>query len=159
MKRFFPLRMAVRETRGSRGRLALYMVAITAGVASLVAIGSFRTNVTDSVRDQARTVLGADLAIRHRSEFPDTITALVSKAALGDPTRLKLLLALGEAELCVCDLAAAAGASPSGVSHHLRLLRALRLVRSRRDGRMIYYRLDDEHVGDLLRTALAHQEH
>ena len=82
MKRFFPLRMAVRETRGSRGRLALYMVAITAGVASLVAIGSFRTNVTDSVRNQARTVLGADLELRHRSEFPDTITALVDSMAV-----------------------------------------------------------------------------
>lgn len=79
--------------------------------------------------------------------------------ACADPTRLKLLLALAEDELCVCDLAATAGASPSGVSHHLRLLRTLRLVRSRRDGRMAYYRLDDEHVLDLLRTTLAHLEH
>jgi len=81
MKRFFPLRMAVRETRGSRGRLSLYMVAITAGVASLVAIGSFRSNVTDSVRNQARTVFGADLELRHRNVFPDTITALVDSLA------------------------------------------------------------------------------
>lgn len=81
MRRFFPLRMAVRETRGSRGRLSLYMVAITAGVASLVAIGSFRTNVTDSVRNQARTVLGADLELRGRAAFPDTITALVDSVA------------------------------------------------------------------------------
>jgi putative ABC transport system permease protein len=81
MKPFFPLRMAYRETRGSRGRLSLYMVAITAGVASLVAIGSFRSNVTDSVRNQARTVLGADLELRARNEFPDTIATLVDSLA------------------------------------------------------------------------------
>lgn len=74
-------------------------------------------------------------------------------------TRLRLLLALAEEELCVCDLAATVNASPSGVSHHLRLLRALRLVQSRRDGRMIYYRLDDEHVRDLLHLARVHAEH
>ena len=74
-------------------------------------------------------------------------------------TRLKLLLALAEEELCVCDLAATVDASPSGVSHHLGMLRALRLVQSRRDGRMIYYRLDDEHVRDLLRLVRVHAEH
>jgi len=74
-------------------------------------------------------------------------------------TRLRLLLALAEEELCVCDLSATVNASPSGVSHHLQLLRALRLVRSRRDGRMIYYRLDDEHVRDLLHLARVHAEH
>jgi DNA-binding transcriptional ArsR family regulator len=79
--------------------------------------------------------------------------------ACGDPTRLRLLLALAREELCVCDLAETVGASPSGVSHHLRLLRAMRLVRSRREGRMVYYRLDDDHVGLLLETALAHAEH
>jgi DNA-binding transcriptional ArsR family regulator len=74
-------------------------------------------------------------------------------------TRLRLLLALAEEELCVCDLAATVNASPSGVSHHLSMLRALRLVQSRRDGRMIYYRLDDEHVRDLLHLARVHAEH
>jgi DNA-binding transcriptional ArsR family regulator len=74
-------------------------------------------------------------------------------------TRLLLLLALAEAELCVCDLAATVDASPSGVSHHLSMLRALRLVQARRDGRMIYYRLDDEHVRDLLSLARVHAEH
>ena len=79
--------------------------------------------------------------------------------ACSSGTRLRLLLALAEEELCVCDLAATVNASPSGVSHHLRLLRALRLVRKRREGRMIYYRLDDEHVRDLLHLARAHAEH
>jgi DNA-binding transcriptional ArsR family regulator len=79
--------------------------------------------------------------------------------ACADPTRLKLLLALSRDEMCVCDLAATVDASPSGVSHHLRLLRTLRLARSRRDGRMVYYRLDDDHVKGLLDVALAHLAH
>ncbi len=69
--------MALRETRGSRARLTLYMAAIAAGVASLVAIGSFRENVTRTVRSQARTVLGADLEVRHRNDFPDTIVSVL----------------------------------------------------------------------------------
>ena len=70
--------------------------------------------------------------------------------ALGDPTRVRLLTALAQAELCVCDLAALAGISESATSHQLRLLRSLRLVRTRRDGRMVYYRLDDDHIVKLL---------
>jgi DNA-binding transcriptional ArsR family regulator len=79
--------------------------------------------------------------------------------ACSDPTRLRILLALAAEELCVCDVAATVAASASGVSHHLRLLRALRLVRSRREGRMVFYRLDDQHVKDLLAVALEHIEH
>src|SRR5687767_4645714 len=67
-------------------------------------------------------------------------------AALGDPTRLRIVAALAAHELCVCDLAAAVGQTESAVSHHLRLLRELGLVQSRRDGRLVYYTLDDEHV-------------
>lgn len=76
--------------------------------------------------------------------------------ALGDPTRLRLLSALGGGELCVCDLASLAGISESATSHQLRLLRALRLVRARRDGRLVFYRLDDEHVSDLVTQGLQH---
>ncbi len=79
--------------------------------------------------------------------------------ACSDPTRLRILLALATEELCVCDVATTVAASASGVSHHLRLLRALRLVRARREGRMVFYRLDDEHVRDLLAVALEHLEH
>src|ERR1700743_558170 len=62
---------------------------------------------------------------------------------LADPGRLRVLVALLEGEMCVCDLAAAAGASESAASHHLRLLRAHRVVQVRRSGRMAYYRLAD----------------
>jgi ArsR family transcriptional regulator, lead/cadmium/zinc/bismuth-responsive transcriptional repressor len=79
---------------------------------------------------------------------------------LGDPSRLRLLAALLEGgELCVCDLAAAAGMSESAVSHALRLLRAHRVVTVTRRGRMAYYRLDDAHVRMLLDLGLAHTQH
>jgi ArsR family transcriptional regulator, lead/cadmium/zinc/bismuth-responsive transcriptional repressor len=78
---------------------------------------------------------------------------------LSDPGRLKLLLALLDGELCVCDLAAVTGLSESATSHALRLLRAHRVVTARRNGRMAYYRLADAHVRMLLDLAVAHTEH
>jgi ArsR family transcriptional regulator len=77
---------------------------------------------------------------------------------LADPNRLRLLLALAREELCVCDLAELIGSSASAVSHQLRLLRTARLVQYRREGKMVYYRLDDEHVERLLREGLIHAE-
>ncbi len=77
---------------------------------------------------------------------------------LGDPTRVRLLDALSRAELCVCDLATLLGASQSAVSHQLRLLRGMRIVRQRRAGRMVFYRLDDRHIVTLFRQALRHAE-
>ncbi len=75
---------------------------------------------------------------------------------LGDPTRVRMLDALSRSELCVGDLAARLGVSESAVSHQLRLLRNTRIVRARRDGRMIFYALDDEHVLALFRQGLRH---
>jgi ArsR family transcriptional regulator len=80
-------------------------------------------------------------------------------AALADPTRLRIVAALAGRELCVCDLAAAVCQSESAVSHHLRLLRSLGVVRSRRDGRLVYYALDDDHVAALYGQALVHVAH
>jgi DNA-binding transcriptional ArsR family regulator len=77
---------------------------------------------------------------------------------LGDPTRVKILDALSAGELCVCDIAALAGISESAVSHQLRLLRGMRLVRPRRAGRLVYYTVDDQHIIELLRQALTHVE-
>jgi DNA-binding transcriptional ArsR family regulator len=65
-------------------------------------------------------------------------------------------MALRSSEMCVCDLAAFTGLSESAVSHQLRRLKDLALVKSRRDGQVIYYALDDEHVSDLLVVGLAH---
>ena len=79
--------------------------------------------------------------------------------ALSDPSRVRIVSLLAEAELCVCDLAAALDMSQSAVSHQLRTLRDLRLVRWRREGRQIFYTLDDEHVADLFRMGLDHVSH
>ena len=78
---------------------------------------------------------------------------------LADPGRLRVLVAMLEGEMCVCDLAAVAHVSESAVSHHLRLLRAHRVVHVRRTGRMAYYRLADAHVRMLLDVALTHIGH
>ncbi|NLJ59914.1 MAG: winged helix-turn-helix transcriptional regulator [Firmicutes bacterium] len=75
---------------------------------------------------------------------------------LGDETRTKLIYLLSLEELCVCDLAEVLGISVPAVSHHLRLLRAMRLVKHRRDGRSVYYSLDDHHIIALIRQAKEH---
>jgi DNA-binding transcriptional ArsR family regulator len=76
---------------------------------------------------------------------------------LGDAKRVRILYALLEAgELCVCDIAAAAEVSETTVSQAMRLLRTAGIVRNRRDGRMIYYRLDDAHVRLLLDVSKEH---
>jgi DNA-binding transcriptional ArsR family regulator len=80
-------------------------------------------------------------------------------AALSDPTRVRLISALSKRELCVCDLAAVLGMTQSAVSHQLRVLRNLNLVRYRKEGRVVYYALDDEHVQDLFERGLAHITH
>lgn len=96
-------------------------------------------------------------AVRSALPDEDTVGALSEIfKALGDPTRLRLLTALGQAELCVCDLAALVGISESAASHQLRVLRTLRLVRPRRVGRMVFYRLDDDHIVGLLGQGLEH---
>ncbi|BAZ46920.1 zinc-responsive repressor ZiaR (plasmid) [Chondrocystis sp. NIES-4102] len=76
--------------------------------------------------------------------------------AMADPHRLKLLSALAKAELCVCDLAAVVKMSESAVSHQLRLLRNLRLVKHRREGRNVYYSLADAHIANLYREVAEH---
>jgi DNA-binding transcriptional ArsR family regulator len=78
--------------------------------------------------------------------------------ALGDPTRVRILDALSRAELCVCDIATLLSLGESAVSHQLRLLRSLRLVRSRRAGRMVFYALDDAHIVRLFAQGLEHVE-
>ncbi len=77
-------------------------------------------------------------------------------AALSDPTRVRLVSALGGGELCVCDIAATLGMSQSAISHQLRLLRTLQLVKNRRDGRIVYYSLADDHVAQLLAQGMNH---
>ena len=94
-----------------------------------------------------------------RQSLPDTSTLVRMSeifGALGDPTRLRLLVALRHQPLCVHELSQVLGVSESAVSHQLRMLRILRLVTSRRDGKRVYYSLDDAHVDHLIEEGLKH---
>jgi DNA-binding transcriptional ArsR family regulator len=103
----------------------------------------------DGVRQARAAVPSADAA--------SDLAALFG--ALGDPTRVRLLAALAAGPLCVCDLAAVLGMTQSAVSHQLRLLRALGLVRARREGKLVWYTLDDDHVRVLLAVGAEHIGH
>ena len=89
------------------------------------------------------------------SEYELDRLALTYKV-MGDPSRLKIVMALRNVEMCMCDLAAFLGLTESAVSHQLRRLKDLSLVKKRRDGQVIYYALDDEHVSELLNIGLTH---
>jgi DNA-binding transcriptional ArsR family regulator len=91
-------------------------------------------------------LIGAD----HVQALADTFRIL------GDPTRVRILDVLAAGELCVCDLAGLVGASESAVSHQLRLMRGMRLVRPRRAGRQVYYSIDDQHILSLFQQGLRH---
>ena len=77
---------------------------------------------------------------------------------LGDTTRVKIIYSLSIEELCVCDIANLLGTSKSAVSHQLRILRNMRLVKNRKEGKMVFYSLDDSHINNLFSEGLRHVE-
>lgn len=117
---------------------------------------------TDDVRDDVL----CDVALVHedrvraaraaRADGSEIDALAETFQVLASPTRLRLIEALTRGEMCVCDLAAVSGVSQSAVSHHLRMMRALRLVRYRKESRMAYYRLDDAHIEAVFRMGLEH---
>ena len=74
----------------------------------------------------------------------------------GDSTRIRILWALHEAEMCVCDIAELLNISPSAISHQLRVLRQARLVKHRKEGKVVFYSLDDEHIKHIFNEGLTH---
>lgn len=95
---------------------------------------------------------------RKLNEENPTEVAKIFKA-LSDETRIKIAYALAcEEELCVCDVAFIVGATTATASHHLRLLKNLGLAKYRKEGKLVYYSLDDEHVKKLIEIAFAHQK-
>lgn len=78
---------------------------------------------------------------------------------MGDPTRVHILWALDQGEICVCELAELLDMTVSAISHQLQSLRGAKLVKSRRQGKHIFYSLDDEHVRDVFETAIQHLAH
>lgn len=75
---------------------------------------------------------------------------------LGDSTRIKILSALFQSEMCVCDIAALLGMTQSAISHQLRVLKQGRLVKYRKDGKVVYYSLDDDHIKHIVDQGLTH---
>lgn len=114
---------------------------------------------TDEVCDLVQIDLARVRKIRAALVAPDAVQGLADTfSALGDPTRVRILDSLSHGELCVCDLAAVLGLSQSAVSHQLRLLRNIRLVKPRRAGRIVFYSLDDQHIMSIFKQTLQHVE-
>jgi ArsR family transcriptional regulator len=98
-------------------------------------------------------------AAREKIEDTDQVQTMADIfKLLGEPTRLKIILALENSELCVCDLAAAIESTISAVSHQLRLLRNARLVKYRKAGKLVFYSVEDEHIDKLLEQVKEHIE-
>ena len=117
-----------------------------------------KTIVIDDDGCEFRVIHMDRVGLARESAIPTAeLDRLVSTyKVLGDSTRLKIVMALRDVEMCVCDLAAFLGISASAVSHQLRRLKDLALVKSRRDGQVIYYSLDDDHVNGLLNLGIEH---
>ncbi len=104
-------------------------------------------------------VIHKDVVNRVKGKMPQEET-LYDLAELfkvfGDTTRIRILWALDESEMCVCDIANLLGMTQSAISHQLRILKQADLVKNRRDGKVVYYSLDDEHVKQILDKGLTH---
>jgi ArsR family transcriptional regulator len=97
--------------------------------------------------------------VQKAMKSPEAVAALAETfKILGDPTRVRIAFSLAREELCVCDLANLLGVSQSAVSHSLRALRQMRLVKFRKEGKIAYYTLDDEHIAHLLNEGFRHVE-
>lgn len=102
-----------------------------------------------------------ETASAHTAALNEKVAAQIADlfSTLGDMSRVRIIAALADAEMNVGDLSDLVGITHSAVSHHLRHLRQMRLVRARKDGRHVYYSLDDTHVNDLFRRGLEHVLH
>ena len=106
-----------------------------------------------------RSMIHEDIVVRVQEKMPEETTLFeVSELfkVFGDSSRSRIICALNFEEMCVNDLAALLNMTQSAVSHQLKILRDARLVRCRKQGRVVYYALDDAHVGDIFTLAFAH---
>lgn len=104
-------------------------------------------------------VIHEDVVSQVRNKMPEEET-LYDLAELfkvfGDSTRIKILWALDESEMCVCDIAVLLNMTQSAISHQLRVLKQAKLVKNRREGKVVYYSLDDDHVKEIFEQGLTH---
>ncbi|RJR21087.1 MAG: ArsR family transcriptional regulator [Nitrospiraceae bacterium] len=101
-------------------------------------------------KKKVRSVMKSMLAEDEAASLSETFSVLA------DPTRIRIIHALSCAELCVCDIAGILGMSMSAISHQLRILRNMRLVKFRKEAKMVYYSLDDDHITTLFNEGLKH---
>ena len=106
-----------------------------------------------------RNVIHEDVLRRGREKMPNEdpiyeVSELFK--VFGDSTRARMICALNIEEMCVCDLAALLNMTQSAISHQLRILKSSRLVKSRKQGKIVYYSLDDSHIGDIFAKAFEH---
>lgn len=117
------------------------------------------TTNKDIIQTCGYTIIHEDIVNEVRGRMLDegTIMSLAEFfKVFGDPTRLNILYALSVSEMCVCDLAALLSMSQSAVSHQLKVLRQSRLIKYRKDGKVVYYSLDDDHIRQVFDQGLAH---
>lgn len=114
-------------------------------------------SMADDICDEFRC--SPDKVAHWQGKLPPLKDVAATFKVLADETRTSILYLLAHEELCVCDIATILGTTVSNVSHHLRLLRAQRLVKYRREGKMVIYSLDDEHVLTLINQAFIHVQH
>ena len=107
-------------------------------------------HVHEHVVDKVMEVMPEGEALQNLAEF---------FRVFGDSTRIRILYALSQSELCVCDIASLLGMGQSAISHQLRILKQMCLIKSRRDGKNILYSLADDHVQTILETGLEHILH
>ena len=105
------------------------------------------TIIHEEILDKVRSELTDEKHLKRMAEM---------FKVMNDPTRLKIINALLIAEMCVCDIAALMSMTQPTISHHLKVLRQSELIKYRREGKVIYYSLDDEHIGVLFRNGLDH---
>lgn len=118
-----------------------------------------KNNIDNNIEICSSNVIHAEVVKKVKMQLPKD-EVLYDLAELfkvfGDSTRIKIICALFEEEMCVCDLSALLNVSQSAISHQLRVLKAARLVKFRRSGKIIYYSLNDEHIKHIFDEGLKH---
>ncbi|MFQ6084168.1 MAG: ArsR/SmtB family transcription factor [Candidatus Aminicenantia bacterium] len=119
-----------------------------------------RKDITDNAVCEVVSINKAKVDnVKKIMKSEEIITSLAETfSALSDPTRVKIIFALSKEELCVCDLANLIGLTSSAISHQLRILRNLKIVKYRKEGKIAYYSLADKHIEDLFNQGLGHVE-
>lgn len=121
--------------------------------------GDYMKSVDNNIESCNCNVIHEDVVMKVSEKLPkDEVLYDLAELfkAFGDSTRVKILCALFESEMCVCDLAAILGISQSAVSHQLRTLKASRLVKFKRVGKIVYYSLEDEHIKHIINEGFKH---